>query len=68
MNAALAKIPFADLLRQYRAFIWNAAAREMYLQSKNRVPGWLWPVLNAAAPILIYVPRVACAHPDTEDR
>jgi lipopolysaccharide transport system permease protein len=68
MNAALAKIPFADLLRQYRAFIWSAAAREMRLQSKNPVPGWLWPLLNAAAPILIHVPRVARAHPETEDR
>jgi lipopolysaccharide transport system permease protein len=55
MNAALAKIPFAAPLWQYRAFIWSAATREMRLQSMNSVLGWLWPVLNAAALILLYM-------------
>jgi lipopolysaccharide transport system permease protein len=42
-------------LWQYRAFIWSAATREMRLQSMNSVLGWLWPVLNAAALILLYM-------------
>ena len=55
MNATIAKVPFAAPLWQYRAFIWNAATREMRLQSMNSVLGWLWPVLNAAALILLYM-------------
>jgi lipopolysaccharide transport system permease protein len=55
MNAVLAKVPFAAPLWQYRAFIWSAATREMRLQSMNSVLGWLWPVLNAAALILLYM-------------
>jgi lipopolysaccharide transport system permease protein len=55
MNAAFAKVPFAAPLWQYRAFIWSAATREMRLQSMNSVLGWLWPVINAAALILLYM-------------
>jgi len=55
MNAVIAKVPFAAPLWQYRAFIWSAATREMRLQSMNSVLGWLWPVLNAVALILLYM-------------
>lgn len=55
MNAVITKIPFAEPLWRYRAFIWSAATREMRLQSMNSVLGWLWPVLNAAALILLYM-------------
>lgn len=55
MSAVFAKVPFAAPLWQYRAFIWSAATREMRLQSMNSVLGWLWPVLNAVALILLYM-------------
>jgi lipopolysaccharide transport system permease protein len=55
MNAVITKVPFAEPLWRYRAFIWSAATREMRLQSMNSVLGWLWPVLNAAALILLYM-------------